>query len=132
MSGYPGGGYPGNQDQYPGRLPNQTGYPPNTTPTGENPGTQRTSYPVQVGYGQKLKMDPNVVQWFNAVDTDRSGQITAQQLQRALVNGNMSHFSEKACRMMIEMFDMKRSGTINITEFSELSKYITFYNGKIW
>ena len=46
-------------------------------------------------------MDPNIAQWFQAVDTDKSGHITASELQRALVNGNWSHFSEEACRMMI-------------------------------
>ena len=46
-------------------------------------------------------MNPDVAAWFHAVDTDRSGQITASELQRALVNGNWSHFSEEACRMMI-------------------------------
>ena len=40
-------------------------------------------------------------QWFNAVDQDRSGQITAAELSKALVNGNWSNFSEEACRMMI-------------------------------
>jgi len=42
-----------------------------------------------------------VQQWFNAVDQDRSGQITAGELSKALVNGNWSNFSEEACRMMI-------------------------------
>jgi len=42
-----------------------------------------------------------VAAWFHAVDQDKSGQITAAELQRALVNGNWSHFSEEACRMMI-------------------------------
>ncbi len=32
---------------------------------------------------------------------DNSGQITAPELQRALVNGNWSNFSEEACRLMI-------------------------------
>ena len=73
-------------------------------------------------------MDPNIAQWFQAVDTDKSGHITASELQRALVNGNWSHFSEEACRMMIEMFDRPiedRSGTINIYEFRDLYNYIT-------
>ena len=47
------------------------------------------------------QVDPNIAQWFHAVDTDKSGHITASELQRALVNGNGSHFSEEACRMMI-------------------------------
>ena len=55
------------------------------------------------GYGvpPQPQVDPNIAQWFQAVDTDKSGHITASELQRALVNGNWSHFSEEACRMMI-------------------------------
>jgi hypothetical protein len=31
--------------------------------------------------------DPQLLQWFNAVDTDRSGSISVAELQAALVNG---------------------------------------------
>jgi hypothetical protein len=31
--------------------------------------------------------DPQLWQWFNAVDTDRSGSISVNELQAALVNG---------------------------------------------
>ena len=54
-------------------------------------------------------------QWFLAVDSDRSGQISAMELQRALVNGNMSKFSEETCRMLISMFDNNHSGTIDVS-----------------
>ena len=51
-------------------------------------------------YGQP-QIDPNVASWFRAVDQDNSGQITAAELKRALVNGNWSNFSEEACKLMI-------------------------------
>ena len=38
----------------------------------------------------------------------------------ALVNGNWSHFSEDACRMMIDMFDQNASGSIDVNEFQQL------------
>ena len=69
-------------------------------------------------------MDPQIAQWFQAVDQDRSGHIDAKELQRALVNGNWSHFSEEACRMMINMFDKDKSGTISLAEFGALFAYI--------
>ena len=69
-------------------------------------------------------MDPQVQQWFNAVDQDRSGQIDFKELQRALVNGNWSNFSEEACRMMVDMFDRDKTGQINIQEFASLYGYI--------
>ena len=124
MSGYPGngypsnqGGYPGNssappsyQDSYPGTAPPQHSYP------GNQPGTMNTP-------GQP-SVDPTIAQWFKAVDVDNNGEISATELQAALVNSDHSHFREEACRMMIEMFDRKRSGSLNINEFSEAFKYI--------
>merc|ERR1712020_29847 len=82
----------------------------------------------QGGYGQP-QVDPSVSQWFSAVDTDRSGQISAQELQRALVNGNWSHFSEEACRMMIDMYDKNASGSIDVNEFQLLFSAINQWKG---
>ena len=76
-----------------------------------------------------VQVDPQIAQWFRAVDQDRSGQIDAKELQKALVNGNWSHFSEEACRMMINMFDKDKSGTINIHEFGALFSYINQWKG---
>jgi Ca2+-binding EF-hand superfamily protein len=67
--------------------------------------------------------------WFSAVDQDRSGQIDAKELQKALVNGNWSHFSEEACRLMIDMFDRDKSGQINVHEFGALFAYINQWKG---
>jgi len=36
--------------------------------------------------------DPELWQWFCAVDTDRSGTITVLELQSALLNGNMPSY----------------------------------------
>jgi len=74
-------------------------------------------------------VNPQVAQWFSAVDQDRSGQIDAKELQKALVNGNWSHFSEEACRMMIDMFDKDKSGQINLAEFGALFQYINQWKG---
>jgi Ca2+-binding EF-hand superfamily protein len=58
------------------------------------------------------------------VDQDNSGQITASELKRALVNGNWSNFSEEACRLMIDLFDKNSSGSIDLNEFQQLYDYI--------
>ena len=42
--------------------------------------------------------------WFQAVDADRSGHISAAELRQALTNSNYSHFNEEACRLMIGLF----------------------------
>ena len=39
--------------------------------------------------------------WFITVDRDRSGQITANELQQALINGNWTQFNPETCRLMI-------------------------------
>jgi len=148
-SGYPGvppqggGGYPGAPPQgsgYPGAPPQGGGYPGQRPQGGGYPGApppQQQGYgggaPPHQGYGGGQPgfggVDPQIAQWFNAVDQDRSGQIDARELQKALVNGNWSNFSEEACRMMIDMFDLDRSGNINVHEFSSLFKYINDWKG---
>jgi hypothetical protein len=42
------------------------------------------------------------------VDQDNSGGISADELQRALLNGNWSQFNAETCRLMIGMFDKDR------------------------
>lgn len=134
MSGYPTqGGYPGAPPSggYPGAPPpQQGGYGQPHQGYGQRPGAP----PPQGGgpgpYGAAPQgVDPQTQQWFNAVDQDRSGQISAQELQKALVNGNWSNFSEEACRLMIEMFDRENKGTINIHEFQGLFNYINQWKG---
>ena len=72
-------------------LPLGGGYPPQTSaPGGCPPG-----------------VDPTVYAWFVAVDADKSGQITATELQQALTNGNWSHFNPEACRLMIGIYNMR-------------------------
>lgn len=40
--------------------------------------------------------DPQLWQWFSSVDTDRSGAISATELQAALVNGTCSQRATQA------------------------------------
>jgi len=76
------------------------------------------------GYGAPPSVDPQVQQWFSSVDQDRSGRITAVELQKALVNTNWSNFNQETCRLMIGMFDKDFSGTIDMYEFQALWHYI--------
>ncbi|KAG2220042.1 hypothetical protein INT45_012218 [Circinella minor] len=62
--------------------------------------------------------------WFKAVDTDNSGQLTVDELQRALINGDWSPFNIETVRLMVAMFDKDQTGTIDFQEFSGLWKYI--------
>ena len=47
---------------------------------------------------------PNIVAWFQAVDADRSGQISGVELQQALTNQDWSRFSLPTCYKMIGNF----------------------------
>lgn len=49
--------------------------------------------------------DPQLWNWFTAVDADHSGQLSVDELQRALVNGDWSPFNIETVRTMVNMFD---------------------------
>uniref|UniRef100_A0A915A030 EF-hand domain-containing protein n=2 Tax=Parascaris TaxID=6254 RepID=A0A915A030_PARUN len=67
---------------------------------------------------------PSLAVIFNNVDADRSGRISADELQRALSNGTWTPFNPETCRLMIGMFDSDRDGAINFAEFSALWEYV--------
>ncbi|CAJ0955571.1 unnamed protein product, partial [Mesorhabditis belari] len=45
---------------------------------------------------------PNLQSIFSSVDRDRSGQISSDELQRALSNGTWNPFNPETCRLMID------------------------------
>eukprot|EP00794_Sanderia_malayensis_P009051 gene9051-10018_t len=119
------GGYRQNQP-YQQQQQQQGGYPPRG---GGYPPPQGGGYPGSQGYnpppqGPPAGIDPVLWGWFQSVDRDRSGGISADELQMALLNNNWSHFNKETCRLMIGMFDKDRSGSIDIYEFAALWKYI--------
>ncbi|KAJ7929233.1 hypothetical protein B0H13DRAFT_1964404 [Mycena leptocephala] len=69
--------------------------------------------------------DPQLFQYFSAVDQDRSGAISVTELQSALVNGNWTRFDLDTVKMLMGIFDTDHSGTIDFKEFSGLWKYIS-------
>jgi Ca2+-binding EF-hand superfamily protein len=82
------------------------------------------------GYNQPPPPQPQPDQnflWsvFQRVDRDRSGQISAKELQDALSNGTWTPFNPETVRLMIGMFDRDQTGTINFQEFASLWKYVT-------
>jgi len=68
--------------------------------------------------------DPKLWSWFVAVDADRSGSISASELQRALINGDWTHFDLDTVKLLMTLFDTDRTGDINFNEFSGLWRYI--------
>lgn len=60
--------------------------------------------------GPPSNVNPQLWSWFKAVDTDNSGQLTVDELQRALINGDWSPFNIETVRMMVNMFDAGNAG----------------------
>ncbi|KAI0312193.1 hypothetical protein OF83DRAFT_1087173 [Amylostereum chailletii] len=73
--------------------------------------------------------DPTLWNWFSAVDIDRSNHISASELQRALINGDWTPFDLDTVKLLMNIFDTDRSGTIGFNEFSGLWKYIKDWQG---
>ncbi|KAJ8519888.1 hypothetical protein ONZ45_g3203 [Pleurotus djamor] len=96
---------------------------------GAPPGYGQPGYGQQ-GYGAGYQpapppgADPQLWNWFNAVDADKSGAISVTELQSALLNGNWTNFDLDTVKMLMAIFDTDRSGTIGFQEFSGLWKYI--------
>ncbi|KAF8558412.1 EF-hand [Imleria badia] len=76
------------------------------------------------GYLPPVGADPQLWQYFAAVDTNRSGALSIGELQNALVNGNWSKFDLDTVKMLMNMFDSDRNGTIGFNEFTRLWQYI--------
>lgn len=62
---------------------------------------------------------------FQSVDKDRSGYISADELQRALSNGTWTPFNPETVRLMMGMFDKHNRGSISFDDFGALWKYVT-------
>jgi len=82
------------------------------------------TFPSPGGYAMPPGADPQLWNWFTSVDLDRSGAITALELERALINGDWTPFDLDTIKLLMTIFDTDRNGTINFNEFSGLWKYI--------
>ncbi|KAL2346008.1 hypothetical protein Fmac_000008 [Flemingia macrophylla] len=62
-------------------------------------------------------------EWFDRVDSEKSGSITAVQLKTALGAGNLE-FPLSVVQQMIRMHDFDRNGTMSFDEFVALNKFL--------
>ncbi|KAI0732525.1 hypothetical protein C8Q72DRAFT_120038 [Fomitopsis betulina] len=111
--GYGGGGY----------APPQ-GAPPGYGGRGYGAGNEPGGFAPRGLRGPPPGADPQLWNWFTAVDTDGSGQVSAHELQKALINGDWTPFDLDTVKMLMTIFDVDRSGTIGYNEFAGLWKYI--------
>jgi Ca2+-binding EF-hand superfamily protein len=64
------------------------------------------------------------------VDTDRSGAITAPELERALINGGWTPFDLDTVKLLVTIFDTDRSGTIGFNEVGFL--FLCVFQWGLW
>ncbi|KAL6994817.1 hypothetical protein U1Q18_042535 [Sarracenia purpurea var. burkii] len=62
-------------------------------------------------------------EWFDRVDSEKVGSITAAQLKNAFSVGNLE-FSISIVQQMIRMYDFDRNGTMSFKEFVALNKFL--------
>ncbi|KAI4375788.1 hypothetical protein MLD38_013614 [Melastoma candidum] len=62
-------------------------------------------------------------EWFDRVDSGRTGSITAPQLKRALAVGNLN-IAVTVVEQMIRMYDFDRNGTMSFEEFVALNNFL--------
>lgn len=65
-----------------------------------------------------------MLQWFQAIDKDGNGELTAVELQAALQLGNLN-FSLATVAHIIRIHDKTGSGTITFDEFGKLHEFLT-------
>ncbi|KAH9976431.1 hypothetical protein BGW80DRAFT_1293629 [Lactifluus volemus] len=110
--------------QYYGSIPGDPSLPPLYSP-----GVSRypQTSPNGVGgfaissYSQHMA---STLVFFSDVDVDRSGTISARELQRAFINGDWSHFDLDTVKLLMSLFDADKSGDLNFVEFASLWGYI--------
>ncbi|XVF23331.1 hypothetical protein REPUB_Repub13aG0028800 [Reevesia pubescens] len=61
--------------------------------------------------------------WFDRVDSNKTGSITATQLKSAFAIGNLN-FTHSVVQQMIRMYDFDRNGTMSFEEFLALNKFL--------
>lgn len=59
-------------------------------------------------------------EWFFNSDEDKDGRITAGEVQRLLLKGKWSPFKEETCKMMLDMIDIDKIGTIDAYQMTSL------------
>ncbi|KAF8160377.1 hypothetical protein K438DRAFT_311338 [Mycena galopus ATCC 62051] len=119
--GHAGSGYRPPPGGPPGQAGSGYGPPPGAPPGG--------GFAPPGGHGMPHGADPQLWGWFQSVDMDRSGSITAEELQRALINGDWTPFDLDTVKLLMTIFDTDRSGTITFAEFAGLWKYIKDWQG---
>ncbi|EAA63557.1 hypothetical protein AN2986.2 [Aspergillus nidulans FGSC A4] len=108
---------------HPSPPPQNYGHgPPPSQPVRNRPPPSSRPPPSPQPLG--LPNDDQLFPLFRAANASNSGALTEQELGSALVNGDYTSFHPKTVKMMINMFDRNRSGSISFDEFVALWRYL--------
>jgi len=69
----------------------------------------------------------DIQRWFESVDQDRSGTVTAMELAGISFNG--APLGLVAASKLLNVFDKDRSGNVNFHEYAALHKFLTVLQG---
>jgi len=117
-----------------GQIPTSAPYSQNPQSITQNPqnnyGNPQSSYQnsQQQGWLSSFynQISPqemaNLQAWFNSVDTDRSGTISAQEL--AAMKYGPTYLGLPAAKKLIKVFDKHHTGTIDFYEFASLHQFL--------
>ncbi|WWD02718.1 hypothetical protein V865_000759 [Kwoniella europaea PYCC6329] len=85
--------------------------------------------PQQQQQQQQGADDAELQRMFSQFDSSRTGDLSAYDLQRLLAKDTMMDAREDAVKMLMNIFDTDKSGTINFMEFEGLYRYIQDWHG---
>lgn len=106
---------PQSQPGYPGTYPPQSYPPPQTQ---QQPQLWASSY-----YNQVQQQELSELQkWFNSVDRDRSGAISANELANVAVGG--IRLGIDLAIKLVRIFDVDGNGQIDFREYASLHKFL--------
>jgi len=106
------------------------GMPPGMAVAQGSYGATPVAHAVQPGFGAPAQpsfynaQQGALQQWFQAVDRDRSGRVSTQELQQALAMGGLN-FSLKLIASLVRMHDASNDNSLDFTEFCSLHAYLT-------
>jgi len=95
-----------------------TGYQPMPPPSTGFNNSWFAGYYNQMGNNELYELQS----WFQSVDRDRSGSISANEL--AVVTFNGQPLGYQAAAKMLQVFDRDRSGNISFYEYAALHKFM--------
>ncbi|XP_055346336.1 sorcin-like isoform X2 [Paramacrobiotus metropolitanus] len=105
---------------------NQNALLSTTTSTQSNAGRLSPSFFAnsRLPQWQQEEEERELRMWFENVDENNDGHITAEELRMALLNDNWTPFNMDTIKMMLKMFDKNSNDRIEFEEFAGLKRYV--------